>query len=119
MTTPAPSAIPDTMAGRRAKREQWEARHPADPAAGLVCISDQEVCVEDRRTKAIVGVRRVRQYADKSDLMTAVAERSDDGPLIWFGQQAAPPPPAPRVVGIIRRWPKGARPAADNDRRNR
>lgn len=117
MTYASPPAIPSTMAGRRAKREMWDARHPADPESGLVCIYDEELPIEHRRTKAITGVRRVRHFAYKNNLMTAVAEQSDDGPIIWYAQQPVAPPLPAQPTGFMRRWPKGAKPARSGDRK--
>ena len=111
MTTEALGLRGPSFASRAAARARWESRYaPADPEVGLVCIYDADEPIENRRTKEITGVQRVRHYAHKNNLMTTVAARTDDGPLVWWEQPAAAPLPKPRTTAVIRRY-RGNRPA--------
>ena len=101
-----------TLAGRRAATLAWDASHPRDPAAGLVCVYDQDEAVEDRRSKEISGTVRVRRYAWKNALLTDVAVRYEDGGLEWYGTPQTPPVPTPRIAGILRRRHRGSGPSS-------
>ena len=112
MATETPTALGPSFTSRRAAKSLWDERHPVDPTAGLVCIYDDDVPVEDRRTKEVIGVQRVRRYAHRKNLTRTVAERTDDGPLVWWQQPPAAPRPKPRTAAIIRRY-HGNRPSTN------